>query len=297
MHRIHLKLIAMAVFWASSYPLGRHLAQFHVPAVVAGLRLAFATSFLLLLAFATGQLRQAFNARVVAHFALLGATGFCVHNLLMMVALQFTQANTGAVINGGIPLMVVLLDFLIFRRRIPTLGLVGVLMGCLGTAVVVTHGDVLTAFAHGIGRGETLFLIAISGWAVYSIAGRPLFALMPPLAVTTYACLAGLILMSPITLSQWAESAPLRDDWRLVLMICVQALFSMSLGFVWYFEGVKAIGAMNTSMYANLVPVVAIGLSAATLGERPDGSLLIGAGLVIGGLVVVNRAQTRLAKP
>jgi len=74
-------------------------------------------------------------------------------------------------------------------------------------------------------------------------------------------------------------------------------LFSMSLGFVWYFEGVKAIGVMNTSMYANLVPVVAIGLSAATLGERPDGSLLIGAGLVIGGLLVVNRAQARLAKP
>ena len=36
----------MAVFWASSYPLGRHLAQFEVPAVVAGLRLLFATSFL-----------------------------------------------------------------------------------------------------------------------------------------------------------------------------------------------------------------------------------------------------------
>jgi drug/metabolite transporter (DMT)-like permease len=53
---------------------------------------------------------------------------------------------------------------------------------------------------------------------------------------------------------------------------------------------------MNTSMYANLVPIVAIGLSAATLGERPELSLLIGAGLVIGGLVVANRAQAAIPR-
>lgn len=291
MNSIHFKLVAMAVFWASSYPLGRHLAQFQVPAVVAGLRLAFATTCLLLIAGAAGQLKQQFTPRVLGIFLLMGASGFCVHNLLMMYALQFTRANTGAVINGAIPLMIVLLDFLLFRRRIPRLGLLGVLMGFLGTAVVVTHGDLLSAFALGIGRGEAVFLVAITGWAVYSIAGRPLFALMPPLAVTTYACLAGLILISPFTAAQWAAAAPLLSDWRLVALSGVQALFSMSLGFVWYSQGVKTLGAMNTSMYANLVPVVAIGLSAVTLGERPDLALLVGAALVIGGLVVVGRAQ------
>jgi len=291
MQSIHFKLVAMAVFWASSYPLGRHLGQFHVPAVVAGLRLAFATTCLLLIAAAAGQLRQHVTPRVLGIFLLMGATGFCVHNLLMMYALQFTRANTGAVINGAIPIMIVLLDFAIFRRRITRLGLLGVLMGFVGTAVVVTHGDIFAAFAHGIGRGEAVFLVAITGWAIYSIAGRPLFALMPPLAVTTYACLAGLILMSPFTVSQWSAAAPLLSDWRLVALIGVQALFSMSLGFVWYSQGVKTLGAMNTSMYANLVPVVAIGLSAVTLGERPDLALLIGAALVIGGLVVVGRAQ------
>ena len=107
----------MAVFWASSYPLGRHLAQFQVPAVVAGLRLAFATACLLLIAGAAGQLKQQFTPRVLGIFLLMGASGICVHNLLMMYALQFTRANTGAVINGAIPLMIVLLDFLLFRRN------------------------------------------------------------------------------------------------------------------------------------------------------------------------------------
>jgi drug/metabolite transporter (DMT)-like permease len=48
-------------------------------------------------------------------------------------------------------------------------------------------------------------------------------------------------------------------------------------------------------MYANVLPVAAFDLSAITLGELPDGPLVLGALLVIGGLVVVNRAQARTA--
>lgn len=69
----------------------------------------------------------------------------------------------------------------------------------------------------------------------------------------------------------------------------------MSLGFTWYSQGVQQIGALNTAMYANVVPVAAFVLSAITLGELPDGPLVLGALLVIGGLVVVNRAQARTA--
>ncbi len=285
----------MAVFWASSYPLGRHLAQFEVPAVVAGLRLLFATSFLLLFAGARGQLRITLTARQVAQFALLGFAGFCVHGLLLMYALQFTHANTGAVINGAIPVVVVVLDFVLFRRRIAARGLIGVALAFLGTAVVVTHGALGSVLLAGIGRGEALFLVAITGWAVYSIAGRPLLAVLPPLAVTTYACVAGLILLAPLALAQAAAAAPLLNNPQLVLAIGAQAFFSMSLGFTWYSQGVQQIGALNTAMYANVVPVAAFVLSAVTLGELPDGPLVLGALLVMGGLVVVNRAQARTA--
>ena len=228
----------MAVFWASSYPLGRHLAQFEVPAVVAGLRLLFATSFLLLFAGARGQLRITLSARQVAQFALLGFAGFCVHGLLLMYALQFTHANTGAVINGAIPVVVVVLDFVLFRRRIAARGLIGVALAFLGTAVVVTHGAL------------------------------------------------GSVLVA---------AAPLLNNPQLVLAIGAQAFFSMALGFTWYSQGVQQIGALNTAMYANVVPVAAFVLSAITLGELPDGPLVLGALLVMGGLVVVNRAQARTA--
>jgi drug/metabolite transporter (DMT)-like permease len=281
----------MALFWASSYPLGRHLAQFEMPVVVVWLRLLFATGFLMLIAGARGGLATPLTPRLAGQFLLLGASGFCVHNLLMMKALEYTRANAGAVLNGAIPLVIVVLDFLLFRRRIPRAGLTGVALGFLGTAVVATRGDPGALPTGGIGHGEALFLVAVCGWAVYSMAARPLFASLSPLAVTTWCCAAGLLLLTPAALLQIGTAAPLLTDSRLMAFVAVQAFASMTLGFLWYSQGVQAIGAMNTAMYSNLVPVFAIVLAALTLGETPDLPVLLGAALVIAGLVVVNRAQ------
>lgn len=295
MSAIHVKLVVMALFWASSYPLGRHLAQFEVPVFVVMLRLLMATAFLALIAGLRGELVQRVTARQLGLVAVLGLSGFCVHNLLMMKALEFTRANAGAVLNGAIPLVIVLLDFMCFRRRLPRAALLGVTLGFLGTAIVATRGDLSSLLTGGIGRGEALFLIAICGWAVYSMVSRPLFATLPPIAVTTYGCAAGLLLLTVPGLMQARAAAPLLADPGLLALIGAQAFLSMTLGFLWYAEGVKDIGAMNTAMYSNLVPVFGIGLAAWTLGERPDRPILLGAGLVIAGLVVVNRAQRAAA--
>lgn len=283
----------MALFWASSYPLGRHLAQFEAPLVVVWLRLLFATCFLMLIAGARGELAVPLTPRFAGQFLLLGASGFCVHNLLMMKALEYTRANAGAVLNGAIPLVIVGLDFLLFGRRLPRAGLAGVALGFLGTAVVATRGDPGSLLAGDIGRGEALFLVAVCGWAVYSMASRPLFGRLSPLTVTTWGCATGLVLLTPAALAQLDAAAPLLADTRLMAFVAAQAFVSMTLGFLWYSEGVNAIGAMNTAMYSNLVPVFAIVLAALTLGEAPDLPILLGATLVLAGLVIVNRVQRR----
>ena len=99
---------------------------------MAGLRRLFAPSFRLLMAAAGGQLRSTPSARQVAQFALLGGAGFGVPGLLLMYARHLTHANTGAVINGAIPVVVVVLDFRLFRRRIALRGLIDVALACLG---------------------------------------------------------------------------------------------------------------------------------------------------------------------
>ncbi|MGR8950518.1 MAG: DMT family transporter [Gammaproteobacteria bacterium] len=294
--RTHLKLIAMAFIWATSYPMGRILGDYEVPSVIVFCRLVAAFVFLIWFANFRGELKWSITAKQLALFFLLGLCGFCIHNYLMFKALEHTQASTGAVINGAIPLIVVILDYLVFKKTITKMTFIGILIGIVGTAVVVTHGDFQSVIDHGLGFGELLFLIAISGWAVYSIAARPLFGSVSPIMITAYTCLTGAILMAPAAIVTMPLAKPLFIDWHLLALAILQAIFVVGLGFLWFYEGVKNIGPARTSVYINLIPVFAIILSALTIGETPHASLYLGGVLTLTGLVVVNYFQAKVAE-
>lgn len=291
--KTHLKLILMAFIWASSYPLGRILGAYEVPSVVVFFRLVVACSFVFALAYWRGELRWQLNVKQVALFFLLGFAGFCVHNYLMFKALEHTEASTGAVINGAIPLLVVILDYLFFKKTIAKATFAGIAIGIFGTLVVVSHGNLTTVFQQGLGYGEMLFLIAICGWAVYTIAARPLFGDVSPIMITGNTCLTGAILLAPAAISTLPQAAPLLRDWPVLGLAVLQAVFVVGIGFLWFYEGVKKIGPTRTSAYINLIPVFAIGLSAITIGETPGPSLYFGGILILAGLFIVNYFQAR----
>jgi len=293
MFNVHLKLIAMGLLWATSYPLGRYLAEYEAPQALVVVRTFIAFVFLMIIALRRGDLRIDFTAPVIGQLLLLGVCGFCLHNFFMFEALEHTQANTGAVINGAIPVIVMLLDYVVFGRTIARWSVLGVAVSFCGAIIVVTHGDVTSVFSSGIGYGECLFLIAITGWAGYTIIARPLLERYSVLAVTAYACLAGGILMTPPLIWNLDAALVMLSDPVIVGLLAAQGILTIGLGFLWYYEGVQTLGPMNAAAYINLIPIFGVALAAITIGEIPDVALLVGGTLVVGGLLVVNRAELK----
>ena len=135
LNAVHIKLILMALIWASSYPLGRVLGSYEVPSVVVFSRLVVAFVVLIIYAKLRGEIVWRLTWREIQIFFLLGFSGFCVHNYLLFKALEHTTASIGAVINGAIPIIIIVMEFLVFRQRISRLGLFGVIFG------VLRHGN------------------------------------------------------------------------------------------------------------------------------------------------------------
>jgi drug/metabolite transporter (DMT)-like permease len=67
------------------------------------------------------------------------------------------------------------------------------------------------------------------------------------------------------------------------------AIFGTVLGFLWYYEGIQAIGATRASLFINFVPVSAVLMAFVILGEPLTFALLAGAALVTGGVFLTNR--------
>ena len=78
-------------------------------------------------------------------------------------------------------------------------------------------------------------------------------------------------------LNQW-----LRDEaGRNGLLLLIASGFSLALGFITFFEGLKRIGPVRASILMNAEPVFTIIIAATLLGERLSSGQLAGAGLVV----------------
>ncbi len=285
---MHLKLIIAAAFWALTPILGRLLADYTAPYALAFGRFLIASFALFVFARLTRE-RLPLAKRHIAAFAFLGLTGICLHNVLVFKGMEYTEANRANVIFATITIMVAVIDAVFLGRRYRFGAVCGILLGVLGTAVVVTDGVLSTLFDGAIGTGEWLILASAAGWAFYSVGGRHLLTVYSPLAVTCIATFFGTIMLAPFVVLDWAVVPRMLGDPSALGMLVFLGVFNSAIGFLWYYEAVQRIGAVTTSAYINLVPIFGVFLSAAILGEVPSPGLLVGGGLVILGLVMLNR--------
>ena len=278
----------MALFWATSYPIGVWLANYKAPEAIVVVRVFTAFIFLLIIAKLYRIRILKFNEKIFYQLIALGFFGFVVHNYLMFIGLQFTTAIKGALINGAIPIVIMGLDFLLFRIVIKPAMLVGAIISFIGVLLIITDGQLGEVMKSGIGFGEALFLVAIVGWGFYSIIAKPLLDKNSAIWITAFPCLFGGILLMPLLMQNLDNSMIMLTNKHVVLVLVAQGLLAMGLGFLWYYEGIKELGTASASMYLNLVPVFGAVLSYILVNEQLSRTIIFGGILTILGVISVN---------
>ncbi|HEX4917841.1 MAG TPA: DMT family transporter, partial [Limnobacter sp.] len=77
--------------------------------------------------------------------------------------------------------------------------------------------------------------------------------------------------------------------WTVWLALLYLGAFGTVVAFVWYYEGVRAVGPSRTAVFTNLVPVFGVVLAAVMLGESILLSMLIGGAVTVAGVMLTNR--------
>ena len=285
---IHFKLIGATLFWALTPIFGRMLAGYSAPYALAFGRFLVATAVLWVFLRASGERARISRAHLGA-FLLLGLTGVFLHNVLVFMGVEHTEANRANVIFSTITIMIAMIDVLWYRQRLSRGMVGGILLGMVGTAIVVTDGAPWRLLDGAMGLGDGLILLSAASWALYSVLGRPLLKIYSPLTLTFYASLSGTLMLAPFVVLDWAVLPRLTSDSKALAMIGFLGVLNSAVGFLWYYQAVARIGAVVTSAYINLVPIFGLLLSAILLGELPNAALLIGGALVLAALWLINR--------
>lgn len=289
----YAKLVAVAVIWGGTFIGGRLAIQTMDAWSAATLRFAFASFCLLVAAWSIEGGLPRLGGRDFVGVAALGLTGIVAYNLFFFAGLARIPAGRAALIIALNPVMVTLISAMLSGYRIGITQLLGVASSLFGAIVVITHGSVREILALRLGAGEMYILGCVASWVSYTLLNRSVLRRLSPLAAITYACLIGTACLAAVALAQGAVGRMVTFSLASWGGVAFLGVLGTALAFVWYAEGVAALGPERAAVFLNLVPVSAVMLAALMLGEPISWDVIAGGAFVVSGLALTSQRRPK----
>jgi drug/metabolite transporter (DMT)-like permease len=226
--------------------------------------------------------------------AWLGLLGHCAYQYLFVGGLSRTSVANGSLLVSSTPIVITFVSWATGRERIGALHWAGTILSLLGIYIVVGRG------AHVSGeslRGDAMLIGAVCCWAFYTIGARPLMARHSPVGVTALSMLIGTLIYVPL-----AAPALARVPWAAIstvtwIKIVYSSFFAICVAYTIWYAAVREIGGARTSVYSNLLPIVAMITASVWLREPIGTPKLLGAAAVLAGIALTRLGRERLQIP
>lgn len=221
-------------------------------------------------------------------FALAGISGICLYYLLENVALTFTSASNVGVIVSTAPFFTAVLGKATgSKERITAKFYIGFLLALAGILLISLNGNEVSINP----KGDLLALLAAFIWAIYSLLSKKIGAYgYNIIQATRRIFLYGIAAMLPILLlSGAALDAERFHSADNILNLLYLGLGASALCFVTWNYTVAKLGAVKTSIYIFLVPVITLIFSTIFLSEPISAMMLSGTALVLIGSAISKR--------
>ncbi len=285
---VYLKLLSTAFFWGGTFIAGRIVSRDMDPYSAAFLRFAIASVFLLCYIYIREGRLPGLNGKQAMVMMLLGLTGVFAYNVLFFSGLKTVVAGRASLIIALNPIAISLLSSIFFKEKLTLMKVIGIFLSVYGAMVVITNGDLLSIIDDPVGVGELMILGCVASWVTYSLIGKTIMSDLSPLVSVGYSAVAGTLALAVPAFNQGLLDSIAHYTIYQWSSLFYLGFFGTVLGFFWYYEGINIVGPMKSSVFINFVPVSAIILAFLILGEPITLSLVIGAALVICGVLLTN---------
>lgn len=278
----HLVALLTIIIWGTTFISTKILLDVFSPVEILFIR--FIIGYLALLVIAPKHLRTA-SPKEELTFLAAGLCGICLYYLLENIALTYTLASNVGVMVSIAPFFTGILThvFLKGEERLRSNFFIGFLISIMGIILISFNGSKLELNP----LGDFLAIAAALMWGFYSILTKKIGGYGYSLLLTTRRTffygilfmLPALFLLdfTPRTLLYFVRTPYLYHFLFLGLGAC-------ALCFVTWNYAVKILGAVKTSVYIYLVPVITITASVLFLHERVTLLSLLGTILILLGL-------------
>jgi len=288
-----LMFAALSLVWGASFLFMKVAVDSFDPAQVALGRIILGSVTLAAIMTLTRR-RWPRERRLWLHMIVV-AVFFCIVPFLLFAwAAQSLPSGLSAILNATTPLWTTLVAVVVLpSERMTARRLIGVIIGAVGVAIVMGIWDVVTSpeFTASLPAqlaclGATASYGIALGWMRRFITGTHNHDSVT--IASTQMAVAGVLALALLPVIGLSPVA-----WAPAPVLALVALGCLGTGivYVWNTRVVTEWGAVGASTVTYVIPVVGVALGIIVLGERFTLNELIGAFIVIGGVLLVQRSR------
>lgn len=228
------------------------------------------------------------RGRDVLAIAAYGVLWLGIYSVTLNAAERHVDAGTAAMIINTGPIFIAVLAGIFLREGFPHQLFAGCAVAFAGCVLI---GVAAIGSGSRSGLGVALCIVAASAYAVAVVVQKPVLARVPPFQVTWIGCAAATVACSPfgpalVTDVRNADAAAI--GWMIYLGAAPTAV-----GFATWAIALRRASAGSLASLTYLIPLVAIVLGWAVLGEVPPWLAAGGGVLCLAGVVVARRPHAR----
>jgi drug/metabolite transporter (DMT)-like permease len=220
--------------------------------------------------------------RDLVRIAAFGVLFLGIYSVALNAAERRVDAGTAAMLINTGPILIAILAGVFLREGFPRWLFAGCAVAFAGCVLI---GLANTRASSGAGVGIALLIVAACAYASAVVIQKSVLARVSPLQVTVLGCAAATVVCLPFAPTLIGEL----DDAAAVGWIVYLGVAPTALGFATWAYALQRMSAGRLASLAYLIPVVAILLGWALLGETPPLLAAAGGALCLTGVALARR--------
>ncbi len=287
---INILLLLAVIFWGLSFIGTKMSLEYLSPSEIISIRFLLGLSVLLIVK----KIRKInFNFKrsdlaLIITVSLL----FGFHVVLQAFGLIYTSATNTAWLIATIPVFIAIASRIVLKENLSRRKMIGIFIATLGVMLLISKGN-LDNLGWLQSVGDWIILFTCITWTIYTIITRKLTKVYNPLSVIIAILIIPAIGLTLLTMISTPVSKFINLPYHIVLILLGLGVICAGLAQWIWLEGITKKGAIKAGVYIYFEPVVTTLAAMPILGETLNIAGFVGAGLILGGVYLVERQNNK----
>ena len=247
-----------SLFWSGNFVIGRFSS---LENIVSPLSLAFyrwVLAFLILTPFCIQKAIKELPLlkKQPGIIFLIILTGPTLFNTLVYLGLTATTVINSLLIISTTPMLIILLNKLIYKAQTNIFQMIGILISLIGVSYVIAKGSFQNIFGSEFYFGDLFILLAVTSWALYSIFLKKNETGVSGFSFLYLSFVFTVILLFPVYLYDiFIKDNYIIIDQKTLLVIGYTGIFPSIISYMCWNTGVALIGPNKSGPFLHLMPI------------------------------------------